>query len=285
MNIQADIHPNFMDHFKSQLLFYEVSKSDIRVIFDGGGFQDRHYLMTTLLKRSFLDFPSKKTLRFWIFTGDNRPADSINGLPLFSISGPRHKSNLILPDPYIVKWSQVGVEDYELYCKEITKNSLGRPENLSVVWRGSSSMHPVRSMIINQFNRINNPLFDIRDTPPDPDNNSFIQMKDLTKWAILCDMPGRGYSARLKYLLRAHRPVVVFEREEWDAVTMLMEPGIDFVSCPPDVKIFNYTVEKIISQYDNFISRTKRTVDLMSKITDSKNVSTLLVKKINSNVD
>lgn len=284
MNIQADIHPNFMDHFKSQLLFYEVTKSDVSIIFDGGGFQDRHYLMTSLLKRSFLDFPSKKTLRFWVFTGDNRPVDSVNGLPLFSISGPRHKSSLILPDPYIIKWSQVGVEDYESYCKEITKKSLERPENLSVVWRGSISMHPVRSMIIEEFKRINNPLFDIKDTPPDPDNNSFIQMKDLTKWAILCDMPGRGFSARLKYLLRAHRPIIVFEREEWDSITLLMEPGINFILCPPDVKIFNYTVEKILSCYEKYVSMTASTVSLVSKITERRNISSLLVRNIESNV-
>lgn len=285
MNIQADIHPNFMDHFKSQLLFYEVTKSDVSIIFDGGGFQDRHYLMTTLLKRSFLDFPSKKTLRFWVFTGDNRPVDSVNGLPLFSISGPRYRSDLVIPDPYLVKWSQVGVEDYESYSKEITKRSLIKPEKISVVWRGSSSMHPVRSLIVNECNKINNPLIDVKNTPPDPENNSFVQMKELTNWAILCDMPGRGFSARLKYLLRAHRPIVVFEREEWDAVTMLMEPGIDFVSCPPDIEIFKYTIEKIISQYDNFIERTRRTVDLISKITDRNNISSLLVKKISSNVD
>lgn len=284
MEISVDIHPKFIDHFKSQLMYYEVSGDDIKILFDGGGFQDRHSLMTELVKRSFSDFPSTKSLRFWVFTGDNRPTNKVNGQPLFSISGPRVQSDFVIPDPHIVRWPQVGVEDFVNYCETLRNNSVVKPLYSSIVWRGSSALHPIREFVTKECSKLNNPEIDIKDVPPETTNESFVHMKDLTQWAILCDMPGRGFSGRLKYLLHAYRPTVVFERHEWDAITMLLEPGEDFVLCPPDMQVFSYTVSKILSQYERFLVRSKNTSDLMVKLTERRHVSSLLVKKIVSGV-
>jgi len=279
-NIDVDIPSQYLEHFKTQLLHLEVSNGEVNTLFDGGGYQDRHELMVQLVKRSFSDCASQKSLRFWVFTGDNRPVNSINGEPLFSISGPRLQSDFVIPDPYLLKWSQVGVDDFTAYCKEITDASLAPPQNRSIVWRGSASMHPVREFIVGESAKLDSSKIDVKDTPPDSGNDSFISMRDLTKWAILCDMPGRGFSGRLKYLLHAYRPVIVFERHEWDAATMQLEPGVHYVSCPPDTQVFTHTVDKIFSKYEHFISASVSTVRLMSRLTERNYVSSTLVKKI-----
>lgn len=280
MHIEANIPEQHMAHFKSQLIQYEVKNGDVQVLFDGGGYQDRHHLMTCLVRRSFADRPVSRSLRFWVFTGDNRPTNIVNGQPLFSISGPRMQSHFVIPDPHILKWPQINVEDFAEYCEDIRLSSLNKPEKAGVIWRGSTAVHPVREFIANECGKLNNPKLDIKNTPPEVGNESFVSMKDITKWAILCDMPGQGFSGRLKYLLHAHRPVIVFERCEWDAVTMLLEPGLDFISCPPDIQVFTYTVDKILTRYEDFLASSVPTARLISKLTERSHVSNLLVAKI-----
>jgi hypothetical protein len=283
MEITTDIKPEYIDHFKSQLLQYEISNKEIRIIFDGGGHQDRHELMDILVKRSFNDFPVSRIVRFWIFTGDNRPTNTVNGQPLFSIAGPRTQSEYVIPDPHIIKWPQAGVADFHQYCESINLESRKNPIKMSAVWRGLVSQNPIRKFIVENCLHLGE-TFDIKDSTPDPNSSEFLQMLDLPKWSTLVDMPGQGFSGRLKYLLHAHRPVIVFERLNWDAVTMCLEPGIHYLPCPPDMNIFKYTVIKSIQLNKEYINRSFETVNLIKGLTNRKYVSNMLVKKITSMV-
>jgi len=279
MEIIADIHPQFLDHFKSQLLFYEVMGSEVKVIYDGGGHQDRHQLMTLLVKRSFEDFPTSRTIRFWVFTGDNRPTNSVNNQPLFSISGPRIHSDYVIPDPYNLKWPQAGVQDFHEYCEKINLESKARPLKNSAIWRGLTCQNPIRKIVVDSCASLGEP-FDLKDTTPDCNSSDFVQMLDLSKHAVLVDMPGQGFSGRLKYLLHAHRPIIVFERIDWDAVTLNLEPGFHYLSCSNDVNVFHYLVKKSIEYNDKYIKASVETVNLIKSLTSKKQVSRLLVKKV-----
>lgn len=279
VRIEAAIKPEYIEHFKRQLLLLEVSKSDVRVLFDGGGRQDRHELMIELFKRSFEDFPSPNTIRFWTFTGDNRPTSAVNGQPLFSISGPRFQSDYVIPDPYVLRWPQAGVGDFHAYCEKIRQTSQKKPIKLSAVWRGLTSQHAVRKFIVKNCEALGG-MFDLKDTLPDTQRKDFVQMSDLPEWAVLVDMQGHGYSGRLKYLLHAYRPVIAFERLDWDAVTMCLEPGIHYTLCAPDISMFQYNVRKSMDMYDDYVKRSTDTVSLVKSLTSRKNVSHMLVKKI-----
>lgn len=278
--IVANINPKYLDHFKSQLIQYEVNGNSIEVLCDGGGHQDRHQLMTSLVKRSFEDFPSTRKLRFWVFTGDNRPTNSVNDCPLFSISGPRINSDFVIPDPYTLMWRQAGVDEFKTYCDTITHMSKFSPIKKSAVWRGLTSQNPVRKFIVDGCNSLKSEVLDLRDTQPDLNGPSFIEMKDLAQWSVFIDMPGHGFSGRLKYLLHAYRPVIVFERLDWDAVTINLEPGIHYVNCPPDFNVLNYRVNEILANYENYVERYNGTVELIRSLTERKNVSLMLVKKV-----
>jgi len=281
MQITTNINEKYLDHFKSQLMFFEVKNSDVKIIYDGGGFQDRHELMFDLVKRSFFDCPASKKIRFWVFTGDNRPTDQVNGEPLFSISGPRIKSDFVIPDPHSFKWPQIGVNDYQSYCQEIKNNSLNYPIKKSAIWRGGISQNPIREFIVNNCNKSKNDIFDLEESNVGEKN--FLHMNALSIWACLIDMPGRGFSGRLKYLLHAHRPIIVFEREDWDALTINLEPGIHYISCSADFQIFTYKVNQIINSLDYFLNKSHSTVNLISQISQRNHISSILVKKVISN--
>lgn len=280
--ITTDINPQYLDHFKSQLMHVEASGSEVKFLFDGGGFQDRHESMKILLRRSFHDIPTSKTIRFWIFTGDNRPTQKVNNEPLFSISGQRNLQDFVLPDPYVVAWNDVGVKDYTEYCKSLNQESLSqKPEIIKAVWRGSVAQHVSRENMLRSISRKPDNLtriFDFQDASTGKD--SFVSMSDLKKWAIMLDFPGRGYSARLKYFMHIIRPKIVIERIDWDFATLNLEPGFHFASVPDDFNIINYTAESVISNYGWWIQKSLFAAEEMSKITERSNISKNLVEKV-----
>ena len=105
-------------------------------------------------------------------------------------------------------------------------------------------------------------------------------MLELSKWSTLVDMPGHGFSGRLKYLLHACRPIIVFERLDWDAVTVNLEPGIHYLSCPPDMNVFRYLVKKTIELNDDYIHKSFETTKFIKSLTSRKNISNMFVKKV-----
>lgn len=279
--IQADINPQFLEHFKSQLLQLEVNKSDIKILFNGGGFQDRHELILKLANRSFQDIPSSKTIRFWIFTGDNRPAQSVNGEPLFSISGQRNTQDFIIPDPYVISWNSIGVHDFLQYCDKLKLDSLSqRPTIPKAIWRGSVSQHASRKNMLECLRNRKSEFIDFENVDSNLDINKFIPMDGLKNWGCLLDFPGQGYSARLKYLMQIIRPKVVIERLDWDFATVNLEPGFHYASAPDDFNVIDYTINNVIKNYEWWLQKSLYAAEEMIKITERTNVSQNFVKKI-----
>jgi hypothetical protein len=280
MKIEANIAPQFMEHFKSQLLCLEVRGHETDVLYDGGGHQDRHELMLELVKRSFFDFPTTKPARFWIFTGDNRPADAVNGEPLYSISGPRLSHEFVIPDPYILRWPLSKVEDFRKYTDTMREMSHVPPERKSFVWRGMTLQNPIRKIIVDKCLESQSKIFDVKDVSLESNKEDFVEMKDLTKWAGMIDFPGQGFSGRLKYLLHLNRPAIVFQRIDWDSTTILLEPGVHYYFCPNDFQVMSYLSQSILDNYEMCLRMSFSASTLISKITQRNNVSNQLVRKI-----
>lgn len=278
--IEANINPQYMAHFKSQLMHLEVKGHDVDVLFNGGGHLDRHDIMLELIKRSFFDFPTDRTTRFWVFTGDNRPTDKINGEPLYSISGPRISHEFVIPDPHVLMWPQSKVYDFRTYVDEMIKMSQTPPKKESFVWRGMTSQNPIRKLIVDKCQESQSKFFDVKDVSIEANKEDFVEMKDLSKWSGTIDFPGQGFSGRLKYLLHLCRPVIVFQRLNWDSTTMLLEPGIHYFTCPNDFQVMSYLAQVILSNYEQILKMSFSTSNLVSKLTQRNNVSHQLVSKI-----
>lgn len=278
--IEVNVPPEYLDHFKRELLNVEILKNNVEVKFDGGGYSDRHQLMTSILKRSFEDFPTPRRLNFWIYTGDKRPANSINNSPLYSIAGPRLSHEFIIPDPHSLMWPQINISNFREYCDRIFDESYNNlPKNNSAVWRGTTCQHPSRSFIHKLYKSNLDAVLDIEESSVEP-TDSFVSMDQLHNWAILLDFPGQGFSGRLKYLMHVVRPKIVFEREIWDFATLHLEPGHHYISCPIDYNILVHETKKILSNYDHYLQASSEAASIMTKITQRKNISHALVSKI-----
>lgn len=239
-------------HFLSQLLLFEVTRKKVVVQYDGGGFSDRHHTMISVVEKLFELGLLRTSKKFYIFTGDNRPGGIDFDHVYFSISGKRNDHELIVPDPYNFSWKYIGANSYDEFRKEIFENS--QKDTLKVIkkayWRGSTGEHFSREELVKKAEG-NSLLNCVKATSSD---NNFESLSQCGKYSALIDLPGRGWSARLKYLISSLRPVVVYPRHEWDWASMRLEPGIHYVLSLPSIDDLIQKCEMIIenSHAQNF---------------------------------
>lgn len=231
-HIDKIIFPDFWEeswkiHFVSQLLLIEINDKEIKVLFDGGGFSDRHKTLLKSLNHASSIRKSSSIKRFFVFTGDDLPLGIITPWILFSTVGRREDKEIVLPDPYSFEWNDIGISDFESYRNEMIKfSNLCVSENRVIkqaYWRGSVAQHESRQLFLNLVK--DHALFDVQNAT---NAENFREMKFVGEHAVLVDFPGRGYSARLKHILFSGRPVVVYPRVSWDWVTLNLEPNIHF---------------------------------------------------------
>ena len=88
---------------------------------------------------------------------------------------------------------------------------------------GNARWHPVRSLLVNQSREMPDWL-DVRDVATDAaggvvDAAAAVPFADAAQWEVLLDVPGGGWSGRLKFLPLLGRPLVVIDRREWDWIS------------------------------------------------------------------
>jgi len=215
------------EHFLSQLLLVEMRNNKINVLYDGGGWRNRHKTIQQSLSLASELCNSSSNKRFFVFTGDDYPIGVKTPWKLLSITGRREDKEIVIPDPHSFAWVDIGIDDFESYRKEMIKFSNECIENKSVIkkafWRGSVDQHVARRNFCELVK--DHPCFDVENV-----NNAsqFREMKFAGEYAVLLDFPGQGHSGRLKHLLFSGRPVVVYPRLSWDWVTLNLEPNIHF---------------------------------------------------------
>ena len=111
----------------------------------------------------------------------------------------------VVPDFTFHQWPNSRSDDYHETVFEIAKAGMKPPELIKVGWIGQFSQKRELFFYIGKEAPF---LFDIFDSKTTP----FISLPELTKYALLIDIEGAGYSGRLKYLLWSHRPVLLIDR-------------------------------------------------------------------------
>jgi hypothetical protein len=129
--------------------------------------------------------------------------------------------NNLIPDFNFHSWPQVGINDYEEIVKKIDNAGLNNYEINKVGWIGATNTNIMRKRLL-EINNNNKDLFDIFNMNWIRTNinvnemlnsTKYISMDELvTKYSILIDIEGAGYSGRLKYLLWSHRPLLLVNR-------------------------------------------------------------------------
>ncbi len=127
--------------------------------------------------------------------------------------------NKLVPDFNFHSWPQVGINDYEIFVKEIDNAGLNNYQINKVGWIGNPDTNFRRIQLL-QIGDNNKDLFDFFGMNWLPSHGNimlnstkYISTPELVKrYSILLDIEGNGYSGRLKHLLWSHRPLLIVDR-------------------------------------------------------------------------
>lgn len=125
----------------------------------------------------------------------------------------------LVPDFNFHSWPQVGINDYEIFVKEIDNAGLNNYQINKVGWIGNPDTNFRRIQLL-QIGDNNKDLFDFFGMNWLPSHGNimlnstkYISTPELVKrYSILLDIEGNGYSGRLKHLLWSHRPLLIVDR-------------------------------------------------------------------------
>jgi hypothetical protein len=192
--------------------FY-ISKIDGNLKFkDLGGYETRNPSTFWCIQKADEKYNWKDFAEFKIYTGDFE-----NNIHDYTYSKKDNYNNLI-PDFNFHAWPQVGINDYDIFIKEIDNAGRNYYEINKVGWVGNTGTNIMRKKLL-EIGNDNKDSFDIIDMSWIHSNNiklnstNYISTPELVKkYSILIDIEGYGYSGRLKHLLWSHRPLLIVDR-------------------------------------------------------------------------
>jgi hypothetical protein len=177
------------------------------------------------------DFPELK-----IYTGD---AEEHTDGYAYSRNG--SFVNLV-PDFHFHQWRNGGFEDYTDFVKKIDKAGRSKAKIHKIGWIGDTVTSPVRRDV-HKIADQHTDLFDFIDMKWQPHLDGktsipsrFISTPELvTKYGVLIDIEGYGYSGRLKHLLWSHRPVLLVERPYTEYFMPYLKPFEHYIPVKRDL--------------------------------------------------
>jgi hypothetical protein len=152
--------------------------------------------------------------------------------------------DIAVPDFLFDGWPQVGIDDYEQACSGAARAGETAALDSRLGWIGNCDTNPVRWQL-HALGAVNPELLEITDITwvPEPEHarlstaagNYLTIEQQITRWALLLDIEGRGYSARLKLLLHSGRPLLVQDRPWQEFFWPALEPWAHFIPVRRDL--------------------------------------------------
>ena len=252
------------------MIKFNIQDGNLNII-ECHGWKTRPTTMKTLLKEYFDNRSYQNTSEITVDINDSCVSIGNNS---FSISATKNNANFLFPDPYSITWPEGGIDDVFDVCKNIAIKSCEVYTDNRAFWIGANT-HQSRSTLMNisrihpdkvhaiMHQTVNNNLKNDSDFVYD--HNVFVSLQDHTKYKYLIDMPGAGWSARVKYLMFSRRPLFIINRLNWDWATWDLEEWKHFIPVKSDVSDLIEKIEwaennpleakKIADQAFEFISK------------------------------
>jgi hypothetical protein len=152
--------------------------------------------------------------------------------------------DLPVPDFLFDGWPQTGVGDYEEARARLAGVGIEPAERPVCGWIGATDTHPTRRALL-ELGRAHPELLEIQDVtwvpaagavPMATSAGNYLSLEEqVRRWALLIDVEGNGWSARLKLLLASGRPVLVQERPWQEWFFRLLRPGIHYLPVRADL--------------------------------------------------
>jgi len=156
-------------------------------------------------------------------------------------------------------WPEVGIDDYMKTVHQISEEGLKPFEVNKVGWIGNAGNIPVRDMMCGIGSR-NTHLFDIISMkwygfkcgdPSKLSSTVFLSMPELAKkYSILIDAEGGGYSARTKFLLWSHRPLILIDRPHKEYFYEFLREWEHYIPVKRDLSDLVEKAQWCIDNYD-----------------------------------
>lgn len=171
---------------------------------DLGGHESRHLSVLRLIEQADAEYGLPDFPRTAISTAD-RP---VAGALCFSAEGDGAGA---VPDFLFDGWPEVGIPDYEAACEQIAVAGMLPAARPLCGWIGNADTSPLRASLLALAGRSR--LLEAWHTPWPPYGSERLTLPEqVSRWGMLLDIEGNGWSARLKLLLHSGRPVLVVDR-------------------------------------------------------------------------
>ena len=223
------------EYTTNNLIVVEVKAGIPTVIHIGWSFQSRH---TSTIKMIHHLYATKSRLCpqdivFCVYSGDSSTAFKGDHPFLAYSQNPAAPNAKAIPDFVFDHWSEARLPPFfEFY--ECSKGIGGGFENKwdTLFWIGANT-HSIREQIVGDLSEEPGCQVTMMDWS-NMDSGYYTDMYTHGQYKYLLDMPGNGYSGRLKYLLLLGSVVFVVERDDTEWWWDVFQPWVHFVPVMAD---------------------------------------------------
>ena len=193
---------------------------------DFGGYETRNESVARLIEMADDQHELTDFAPVMIHTGDQPINRGDPTWRSFAFSTADGYTDIPIPDFLFDGWEHVGIGDYEV-ARLLMAQAGSEPAELQRLgWIGNCDTHPSRWKL-HALGQAAPELMEIEHVSWVPQEgsdrlaaeagNARTLAEQVRRWALLIDVEGRGWSARLKLLLHSGRPVLISERpwHEW----------------------------------------------------------------------
>lgn len=229
---------SYFDVFKIKGILYFI---------DYGGYESRNKSTIWCIKEANKFYKWNDFYKIRIYTGDYETNQQN-----YTYSNQINLSKTI-PDFNFHSWPEVGIDDYEKFINKIDICGLKKAEINKVGWIGNIDTNYKRKIAYNISLKYSDyiemiPMKWLKSNNIKLNSTNYISTPELvSKYAILIDIEGRGYSGRTKHLLWSHRPLIIVDRKHKEYFYKYLKPWIHYIPVKSDlsdlIKIVKWCLE------------------------------------------
>lgn len=189
-------------------LFFVKKEGGVLSFSDYGGCEQRNPSTIWMIQRAdeIYKWDDFKTIA--VQTDDEYNAVTFQGIETYCSYTKKNTFENLVPDFLFTAWPDANIIDYTTAIISVHEAGLKPAPIFKVGWVGQIQTKRERFLEIGKTNPDLFDFFDRKTVPFTP------LTEQVAKYAILVDIEGAGYSARLKLLLWSHRPVLLIDRPD-----------------------------------------------------------------------
>jgi len=216
---------------------FTVKKVNGELIFtDNGGYESRNPSTMWCIRQADAVYKWPDFTEIKLVTDDYENADTD-----YTYSK-QNSFNRLIPDFTFHAWPETGLTDYNTFVDAISAAGLQPAIKNCVGWIGNPNTNVRRNLLL-QIGGAHPDMFELtgmrwRGGPQGQQMNAtrYISTPDLVQtYAVLLDIEGVGFSARLKHLLWSHRPVLLVDRPHKEFFFQYLKEWIHYIPVKRDL--------------------------------------------------